>query len=386
MVSFGSLTVLVVDDVVNMRRLLKNMLRQMGVTNILEASDGILALDVLVRNTVDLVLCDWNMPQMKGIEVLKFVRAKQEIKNMPFIMVTAEVKEDVIAEAAETEVDAYLLKPFTLQQLQDRVTHVLKLQEEVSEIDQRLARGMSYITTRQMDKAAEELKAALAINPKSPRTLYTMGKLFEEQGADSRAKEMFEKAVTISPKFLKGHEALANLFQALGDMDGYIKHMEKAVKISPRNMERRFMLGQSLVSAGRKDEAKKLFNEILQTATAQFAEIAEKVGEALLAIGEAEEAEKAFNKALETSPESLHLFNRLGIAFRQQKKYAEAIANYKKALQVAPGNSALMYNLGRAFFEAGDKKSALSTLGALVKAHPDFTEAQDLLAKVEAAS
>lgn len=383
MINLKPLTILVVDDVTNMRRMLKNMLRHMGAEHILEASDGPQAVEQLTRETVDLVLCDWNMPQMKGIEVLKFVRDKKEIENMPFIMVTAEVSEDVIAEAAETEVDDYLVKPFTLQQLGDKISRVLAKEEEVSDIDLHLARGRSYVITKQFEKAAQEFKTALAKNPNSPRTLHAFGQLYEEQGNDRQAEKMYLQAHKIAPKYLKATDALANLYQALGDQENHIKFTQKSVGISPRNMDRRFLLGQALVTAGRPDEAKKLFGEILSVASAQFAEIAEKVGEALLAMGAADEAEKAFAKALDINPKNLHIFNRLGIAFRQQQKYAEAIANYKRALTVSPNNPTILYNLARAHFETGDLNSAMSTLAATLKANPGFEEAKELLAAIK---
>ncbi len=152
---------------------------------------------------------------MKGVDVLRFVRSRDELKNLPFIMVTAEMNEGVVAEVAETEVDAYLVKPFTLQTLRQKILEVLGRYGEMSEIDQRLDKGRAYVQTRQFDLAMAEFKAAMEQNPKSPRTLYEIGRLYEAQGNDVQAVAYYERSVAIAPKFLKGHEALSRVYEAL---------------------------------------------------------------------------------------------------------------------------------------------------------------------------
>jgi tetratricopeptide (TPR) repeat protein len=377
--SYKSLTVLVVDDVFNVRAMLKNMLRQLGFGTLLEASSGEKAVELLTQEVVDLVLCDWNMPGMKGVDVLRFVRKQAENATLPFIMVTGEINEAVVAEAAETEVDAYLVKPFTMQSLGQRVASVLSQHREVSEIDRHLAQGRAYITTKQFDKASAEFKAALKINPKSPRTLLEIGKIYEEQGNDVQAREFYHRAVKVQPKFLKGHEALAGIYKALGDRESHLEHLDQAVKISPRNLERRFMLGQAHLESGNSEEARKILGDILEEATKQYSSIAERVGEALLNMGAYEVAEQAFSKALEANPNNLHLFNQLGIAFRRQGKFDEAVSNYMRALKLAPKDENLLYNLGRAYYDGGRFDEAIKILQRALKLNPEFQEARELM-------
>jgi tetratricopeptide (TPR) repeat protein len=377
--NYKSLTALVVDDVFNVRAMLKNMLRQLGFGDIVEASSGEKAVEVLTQQVVDLVLCDWNMPGMKGVDVLKFVRKQPETSNLPFIMVTGEISEAVVAEAAETEVDGYLVKPFNMQSLTQRIQQVLHQHREVSEIDQHLAQGRAYITTRQFDKASAEFKAALKINPKSPRTLLEIGKLYEEQGNDVQAREFYNRSVKVQPKFLKGHQALAKIYKALGDQESHLQHLEQAVKISPRNLERRFMLGQAHMESGNPEEAKKVLGEVLEEATKQYSSIAERVGEALLKMGAYEVAEQAFSKALDANPNNLHLFNQLGIAYRRQGKFDEAVSNYMRALKLAPKDENLLYNLGRAYYDGRRFDESIKILQRALKLNPEFQEARELM-------
>ncbi len=116
--------ILVVDDFATMRRIIKNILRQIGYTNILEADDGSTALAILKKEKVDLVITDWNMPKMSGLELLKAIRADESLKDIPVMMVTAEALKENIIEAVKAGVNQYIVKPFTAQTLQEKINKI----------------------------------------------------------------------------------------------------------------------------------------------------------------------------------------------------------------------------------------------------------------------
>ncbi|MBW1914793.1 MAG: response regulator [Deltaproteobacteria bacterium] len=118
--------VLVVDDFATMRRIVKGALKQLGFLNIVEAEDGQIALDLLKKEKIGLIVCDWNMPNMTGIELLKVVRADAVLKDTPFIMVTAEGQKDNVLEAVNAGVSNYVVKPFTPDILGGKIKKVLK--------------------------------------------------------------------------------------------------------------------------------------------------------------------------------------------------------------------------------------------------------------------
>lgn len=116
---------LVVDDFSTMRRILKNLLNELGYTNIAVANDGSTALPILQQDSVDFLVTDWDMPGMSGIELLKSVRADQQLKNMPILMVTAEAQREQIIEAAKAGVNGYIVKPFTAEILKEKIEKIL---------------------------------------------------------------------------------------------------------------------------------------------------------------------------------------------------------------------------------------------------------------------
>lgn len=120
-----SMKVLVVDDFATMRFIIRWVLKHLGFTNIIEAGDGSAALRELKREKVGLILSDWKMPRMTGLDLLRAVRSDESLKDIPFIMVTAEGQTDNALEAVKTGVSSYIVKPFAPETLEGQIRKVL---------------------------------------------------------------------------------------------------------------------------------------------------------------------------------------------------------------------------------------------------------------------
>lgn len=118
--------ILVVDDFSTMRRIVKNLLADLGLTNVAEAEDGGVAFTMLKQGGFDFVVTDWNMPGVTGIELLKMIRADEKLKTLPVLMVTAEAKREQIIEAAQAGVNGYIIKPFTAATLKEKIDKILE--------------------------------------------------------------------------------------------------------------------------------------------------------------------------------------------------------------------------------------------------------------------
>ena len=118
--------ILIVDDFSTMRRIIKNLLRDLGFNNTLEADDGITALPILQAGGIDFLITDWNMPGMQGIDLLKTVRADEKLSTLPVLMVTAETKREQIIEAAQAGVNGYIVKPFTAATLKEKIEKIFE--------------------------------------------------------------------------------------------------------------------------------------------------------------------------------------------------------------------------------------------------------------------
>jgi len=121
-----NMKILIVDDFSTMRRIIKNLLRDLGFNNTQEADDGTTALPILQAGGIDFLITDWNMPGMQGIDLLKAVRADDNLATLPVLMVTAETKREQIIEAAQAGVNGYIVKPFTAATLKDKIEKIFE--------------------------------------------------------------------------------------------------------------------------------------------------------------------------------------------------------------------------------------------------------------------
>jgi len=123
-----NLNFLVVDDYSTMRRIVKNLLNELGYPNVTEADDGTTALPLLKSGNFDFLITDWNMPGMPGLELLKQVRADERLAKLPVLMLTAEAKREQVVEAAQAGVNGYVIKPFTAATLKEKIDRILSAQ------------------------------------------------------------------------------------------------------------------------------------------------------------------------------------------------------------------------------------------------------------------
>ena len=116
---------LVVDDFATMRKVLRNLLKQSGYENVVEAEDGVSALQIIKTQKIDFIISDWHMPSMTGLDLLKSVRADKEVSDTPFLMITAETVPDSIMSALKAGASSYIVKPFTAEVLNERIAKIM---------------------------------------------------------------------------------------------------------------------------------------------------------------------------------------------------------------------------------------------------------------------
>jgi len=121
-----NIKVLIVDDFATMRKVVRNLLKQVGYEDIVEAEDGVMALKALKSQKIDVIVSDWNMPNMTGLELLKAVRADADLAKTPFLMVTAEALQDNVVAAVKAGVSNYIVKPFTAEVLNEKIKKIME--------------------------------------------------------------------------------------------------------------------------------------------------------------------------------------------------------------------------------------------------------------------
>ena len=370
--------ILIADDMKSMRQTLRAMLAELGYKHTIEAPNGLTAWEKLQINKVDLAILDWNMPGFSGIEVLRKARANDRLADIPFIIVTAEVAEETIAEAAETEVDAYIIKPFIAQTLGEKIDRVLERKKNPSPVDALMRSARVRAAAGEYNKAMEDLKAAMNMNPRNPRILHEFGDIYFQRGMLDDSEKAYKKAILCAPQFTRAYDGLTRVYAKKGDDEKLMRTLREGVRVSPKNASRQTLMGKAMLAAGDVKEANKAFDAAIKAEPGNPA-VRQNIAEALLAKGMDVEAAEMFEASLKINPENVHVYNRLGIAYRKQGKCSEAIAAYQKAIVIDPEDENLHYNLGRAFLEGGMKDAAVPCFEKALELYPEFREARQIL-------
>lgn len=345
------LKILVVNDKGELRSIIRQYLREAGYTQLQLSENGLSAFKKAQLDPPDLIVADYTLPGMNGLELLKAVRRDPKIQDTPFLLISSETEQKYVALAAEFRVDGYVVKPFSQQTLMDKVNRLLEKHLNPSEVDRVYRQANQLARDGDLDAALEAYRLALDATKHSVAAVhYKIGRVEETLGREDDAAGNYQAAVDMSRLYADAYDALGTLKLNHDEADGALQCFRRSSDISPFNAERQ-----------------------------------RKLGEALLETGDFEAAEKAFKLALHLDPSQTNVFNRLGISLRRQGKLDEALRWFLRALDVSDQDENLLYNLSRVYFDQGDRTSALNYLHQALALNPDFTEAREMADEIRTA-
>ncbi|MFQ5561140.1 MAG: tetratricopeptide repeat protein, partial [Nitrospinota bacterium] len=247
--------------------------------------------------------------------------------------------------------------------------------------------GEMLLKQKNYEEALEQFEQAKEMRPKSARIHVLLGEAYAKLKKFKSAEKSFEQATETNPRYLKGHTARANFHLKHGNKGAALDSLEQARIISPDNAERQTKIGEIYLEDGKMEKAKSAFSAALEHDPQKSRE----VGELYLKTGKAKEAETFFRKALkqcndtmsrQEKEETIHIFNRLGIALRKQGRWSDAISEYENSLKINPNDEVLYYNMGKAYLEGGDVDQAANCFRKALLIDPGFTEATEELEKL----
>lgn len=349
---------LVVDDELTTRLTIKNMLTKLGFEKIALADNGKTALEFIKTARIDLALVDVNMPVMSGIELFKTVREDRRYDNIVFIFVTAESRKPAVARVAEEGGDGYIIKPFIMSTLEDRILKTLEKKINPRPFRVFLKNFDIFLENKEFQNAENELKKASELDPESPLITYRSGQLAIAMGDKDKAIGFYKKTIDLNPLFIKAYSALTEIYEYTGDVESAIKYHEVAQHISPENTGRVISLSKLYSSIGETEKSK----QILQTAISAEKDVSTSdllLGEMYLAKNENQKALELLIKANSENPSDVSIMQSLAEAYMRVAKYAEAISVYKEIIEIKPKNAYAYYAMGKACLEMNVKDKAI---------------------------
>jgi CheY-like chemotaxis protein len=374
---------LIVDDQDNMRRSIRAMLKLINYgKELFEAPNGREAWELLTANEtkIDFVISDYAMPFMKGTELLSRIRSHNTFRDTPFLMITAEANKEVVAEAAEHDVDAYLTKPFVTASLEHKIDELLAKAQNPDPLTLHLRLARDLEEKGNIPAAIEEAKKASAANPRSSRPFRELGRLTLRAGDMPNALKCFQKAIEINRMDVTSYHYLGQIFYRQGEIDKAIGYFAQAMEISPRHSARAIKFARLLAKKGDSMEVGKVLRLIVKNNQGD-ADIQEEIAEVAMDQGLFVLAIKCYRSLLKDQSDNLLINKKLGIALQKNGTYNEAILHLEKAASKYGEDLDLLLSLAQAFLAMDMLIRADKWATIAHRLYPDNPEAKIILDK-----
>ena len=364
------------------RRSIKSYLSRLGFTSLKEVGDGKAALEMIADETFDLIISDWRMKNLSGIELLRSVKQDPSARETLFILITAVTDKKSILKAVKSDVDGYIIKPFSPIQLREGIfkTFEKKMDQTARTIQAQLEKGQELKSSGNYSRALVEFRDALKMG-ETADAHYQIGDTYRRENRSREAITYFKRAIKNDFLFIHAYQSLGDIYLAEGNYSEAAEYLIKANRIDPSDPDAQLTLGEAYLKMGRLDKAEKIFKKV-----GKIALNSQKAMDGLCKIYiDNQNEDKAFDlidRTLNKNSDKIKLFNRLGIIFRKNAEYGNAIKCYLKAIEIDPSDEVLRFNIAKAYFSSGDKEMAIEALRTSLQINPDFQESDDLLKKM----
>lgn len=375
------MTFLVVDDVDNMRRSIRAMLKLIHYgREFYEAANGRDAWKILQDDKIkiDFIISDYYMPSMSGTELLHLVRANKKMRDIPFLMITAEANMDVVAEAAEHDVDAYMTKPFVTATLEQKINGLIEMANNPDPLTLHLANSREREEKGDIEGAIEEAKQASTANPQSSRPFRELGRLLIKKGDFKKAQVSFEKAIELNKLDVSSYHFLGQIFFRLGKTNKAIDNFSKAMAISPRHSDRALNFAKLLLKKNQKSEAEKVLRIVLRNNPNDI-DFKEDIADTCSEFGLYDLAVKIYLQVLKDDPERFYLNKKMGITLHRTGDNNEAVKVLEKATEKFGEDIELLLLLARIYMQMGLRMRADNWANKVVRIDPKNEEAREIL-------
>jgi len=379
MIDLNNMTVLIVDDIITMCRSIHRMMTTIGYgKKFFYAHNGKEAFRVLRKEPIEIVLMDYNMPKMSGGEALSQIRQDRILRDMPVIMITAQASKDYVAEAAESYVDALILKPLNIKILETKVASVVEQANNPPPIVAHLKRALDFEDEGDLDAAIHEAKLAIEMDPDSTRAIRELGRYYLKNNAFEDAEKWLLKAAQMNYMDVIAFHHLGELYLNLDDIDKAQHYFGKAMQISPRHLERGIKFGKTLVQRAIIPRAVEVFNEVIKLSGGSL-ELREEIADFCIENEANEYAASLLESIIDESSERTDLFFKLGKTFEALGDINSALPYLTEAEKLDENNLDIKIHLAKNYLTIDKPIWAENALKRLRKIDPDHEEAKELM-------
>lgn len=308
---------------------------ELGFKKVYMASHGIHAWKKLQKEPPDYIVAGWSLPEISGVGLLNLVRTSDALRHIPFVLTAKQMTKDQVLEAGRAGVTELLVLPMPQDSLVNKLRQIWQAGDtgEKRQAEILWSRGQKLMREGRYAEALVSFEKILLVYEHA-EVYYNLGYIKTAQAHYEEAIAYFRKATEINNAFAKAYKLMAQCHEKLGQLQQASDYYQKAAEVfMEQDMD--------------------------------------------------QDAEDTLNDLLRLKPETINVYNSLGILYRKQKRFKEAAAQYRKALRVNPNDENIYYNLARMYYETEDWYMAREALREALALSPQFSAAQELLTAVE---
>ena len=289
-------------------------------------------------NPFDCIICDWDMPNMTGLALLQILRTDDRLADSAIFLSREKLTNLQVVESGRSGVTGLIIKPYNLDTIRKKVKSFMEVKTEPAIVEARssLNRGMELLETGDHNQALQVFEKMIA-EGESAEVYYNIGYIKTSQGKHDEALLAFQKATQLDRLFAKAYEAMGRVYRKLGQPDKAERYLQKAADIYVSKEEDEY-------------------------------------------------AEQVLQEILEISPDTINVYNSLGVIFRKKGDPVSALKNYQKALKVHPDEPNIYYNIGRIHIELKRREESKTFFQRALQIDPTFKDARDVLRAMEVGS
>jgi tetratricopeptide (TPR) repeat protein len=321
---------------------------------------------------------DYNMPVMTGAEVLRNIRDDRKRRDLPVVMITGEAYADYVAEVGESEIDAYILKPLTIQLIKEKVSYVVNKANNPPPMVLHLKKARELEEQGDWDMAIQHVELAMKANPKSTRPIRELGYYHYKKNDLKKAMTWFLRAAKLNSLDVFSFHYLGEIFLRLNDVDKASLYFEKAMKISPRQLDRGINFGKVLIQRNMMERATRVFDKVLALPSST-PKLKEHIADYCFEKGGLEYSAKLYEALVEEYPKRSDLFYKLGLTQERLGESLKAVSYFRQSADFDKENIEVRLHLAKIYLNIQKPILAEKPLVEILEVNREHEEARELL-------
>lgn len=373
-----NLSILIVDDVKSMRSILRSMLKNLKIGGTLHmAENGAEGLKILNGNPVDLAIIDWRMPVMNGTQLLESIRKDPGLRDIPVLMVSGESEKDIVLEAAEIEVEGYLLKPLTPAVLEEKILAIVDQANHPDKATLHVREARKLEETGNVGMAIKHMACAVELKPGASRLLRKLALLYRENGDRAAMERYLTLAVSANQNDVVSRKVLGDYYWEAGKWESAAYYYCRVVSMTRKFSGQAIRLGAALLENNYSGHAKKLFSKIISKSPKNIS-LTKKIVDICIDRDEWEYARILLEKLIRMFPSNDGLIYQAGSVCEMLDRFDEALEYYLTVDKQGFSQIDVKLKIAKILIRKKKIIQADDYLNMVLKKDPQNTEALDL--------